>query len=241
MLSLGKVSSEMGSEYYSHDDYYSSETRDSSPEFFGVAAKALGLKDYNAISFDKLLSGVSPDGALLRKKFKKSFPSSGKGSLSEISNNLKKDLEKAGAGQKLTNSLLKFLDASIDGIHLDKSFAKNIGVQMKSLSSATSPVHFKKINKVIDKYMEKVSQSNDRAGIDLTFSAPKGVSILALVKGDSRVMDAHKEAVKFTLGFIEKNHIETRERKGKRREVVKTGNMVAGLFQHGTSRLGDPQ
>jgi conjugative relaxase-like TrwC/TraI family protein len=241
MLSLARVSVEMGSEYYSHDDYYSTGSEDNKPEFFGVGARVLGLKDYNAISFDKLLSGVAPDGSPLRKKFKKSFPLNGKGSLSEISRNFKEELKKAGAGDKLVESNLKFLNASIDGTHLDKSFAGNIGKQMKSLSSATEPIHSKKINKIIDKYIGKVSQSNDRAGIDLTFSAPKGVSILALVKGDLRVVDAHREAVNFTLGYIEKNHIETRERKGKDRFVVKTGNMVAGLFQHGTSRLGDPQ
>ena len=38
-----------------------------------------------------------------------------------------------------------------------------------------------------------------RLGLDLTFSMPKSASILALVSGDKRILDAHLAAVKSTM------------------------------------------
>ena len=45
----------------------------------------------------------------------------------------------------------------------------------------------------------KGKREHHRAGFDLTFSAPKNASILALVGGDTRLIDAHNNAVKFAL------------------------------------------
>jgi conjugative relaxase-like TrwC/TraI family protein len=42
-----------------------------------------------------------------------------------------------------------------------------------------------------------------RAGWDATFSAPKSVSITALVGGDTRVRDAHRESVRVALKELE--------------------------------------
>ncbi|HPB24012.1 MAG TPA: MobF family relaxase, partial [Novosphingobium sp.] len=41
-----------------------------------------------------------------------------------------------------------------------------------------------------------------RAGTDLTFSMPKSASILALVSGDRRILDAHLAAVKSTMSQL---------------------------------------
>ena len=60
-----------------------------------------------------------------------------------------------------------------------------------------------------------------RAGIDLTFSLPKSWSLLALVGGDRRILDAYRAAVKETLGWAERNAAETRmEVKDKEKEVA---------------------
>ncbi len=48
-----------------------------------------------------------------------------------------------------------------------------------------------------------------RPGRDLTLSAPKSVSLAALVGGDARVVDAHDRAVARTLAWFEKNIAET--------------------------------
>ena len=80
-----------------------------------------------------------------------------------------------------------------------------------------------------------------RAGIDLTFSLPKSWSLLALVGGDRRILEAYRAAVKETLGWAERNAAETRmEVKGKEK-VVATGNLIVALFEHDTSREQEPQ
>ncbi|MBS0502491.1 MAG: conjugative relaxase [Proteobacteria bacterium] len=79
-----------------------------------------------------------------------------------------------------------------------------------------------------------------RAGTDLTFSMPKSWSLLALVGGDRRILDAYSAAVKETLAWAETNLAETRmEVRGKER-VVATGTLVIGLFQHDTNRNQEP-
>ena len=51
---------------------------------------------------------------------------------------------------------------------------------------------------------------NHRPGRDVTFSAPKSVSLAALIGGDRRVVGAHDQAVERTLAWMEKNVLETR-------------------------------
>lgn len=49
-----------------------------------------------------------------------------------------------------------------------------------------------------------------RPGTDVTLSAPKSVSILALVGQDERLLQAHQEAVNITFGRIEQLAAEAR-------------------------------
>ncbi|WP_324022105.1 conjugative relaxase (plasmid) [Pantoea sp. JZ29] len=79
-----------------------------------------------------------------------------------------------------------------------------------------------------------------RPGHDLTFSAPKSISMLILAGGDKRLLEAHHEAVKEALGVIE-NLISVRDTKDGITRIVPTGKMVAALFTHDTSRNLDPQ
>lgn len=80
-----------------------------------------------------------------------------------------------------------------------------------------------------------------RAGTDLTFSLPKSWSILALVGGDSRILDAYAGAVKESLAWAEKNLAETRLQQRGKEKIVATGNLVAALFRHDTNRNQEPQ
>lgn len=80
-----------------------------------------------------------------------------------------------------------------------------------------------------------------RPGIDITFSAPKSVSILAEISGQQDVREAHEAAVKEALTYIEKNLIATRITQNRETKAVKTGNMMVSLFRHNTSRDLDPQ
>ena len=82
-----------------------------------------------------------------------------------------------------------------------------------------------------------------RPGRDLTFSAPKSVSLAALVGGDDRVVEAHDRAVQRTLDWIERNVAETRMRDPETGRMIRAGNqkIVAATFRHDTSRNLDPQ
>jgi len=79
-------------------------------------------------------------------------------------------------------------------------------------------------------------------GFDMTFSAPKSLSLLAYVGGDDRLLAANLLAVKLTIAWAEKNLAETRMKvEGGRVVPVKTGNLLVALFQHDTNRNLDPQ
>ena len=82
-----------------------------------------------------------------------------------------------------------------------------------------------------------------RPGRDLTFSAPKSVSIAALIGGDRRIVEAHDRAVAATLAWVEKNAAETRMKDPDTGRMARVGNqkIVAATFRHDTSRNLDPQ
>ncbi len=82
-----------------------------------------------------------------------------------------------------------------------------------------------------------------RPGRDLTFSAPKSVSITALVGGDRRIVEVHDRAVAAVLAWVEKNAAETRMKDPETGRIARVGNqkIVAAAFRHDTSRNLDPQ
>ena len=82
-----------------------------------------------------------------------------------------------------------------------------------------------------------------RPGRDLTFSAPKSVSIAALAGGDDRIVEAHDRAVAATLAWIERSAAETRMKDPETGNMARVGNqkIVAATFRHDTSRNLDPQ
>ena len=82
-----------------------------------------------------------------------------------------------------------------------------------------------------------------RPGLDLTLSAPKSVSLEALLQGDRRVITAHDAAVRATLDWVERELLQTRSydpATGRRPRVAADGLVAAG-FRHLTSRDQDPQ
>jgi conjugative relaxase-like TrwC/TraI family protein len=85
-----------------------------------------------------------------------------------------------------------------------------------------------------------LDHSNRVIGWDLTFSAPKSASVLALVGGDNRLLDAHFESVKAALKFAEEEFAVTRKTENGNTFIEKTGNYIAALFTHTTSRALDP-
>ena len=86
---------------------------------------------------------------------------------------------------------------------------------------------------------EEREAANRRVFFDFTFSPPKSVSIIALVGGDQRVMRAHREAVKVAVRELE-HFASTRVRQAGNNSDRVTGNIVAALFEHDSSRALDP-
>jgi conjugative relaxase-like TrwC/TraI family protein len=75
-----------------------------------------------------------------------------------------------------------------------------------------------------------------RAGWDATFSAPKSVSLTALVGGDEGVREAHRESVRVALDQLE--HY-TQARIGGNHPPETTGKFIAAEFEHDTARPVD--
>src|SRR6266702_4580217 len=75
-----------------------------------------------------------------------------------------------------------------------------------------------------------------RAGWDATFSAPKSVALTALVGGDERVREAHRESVRTALDQLERY---TQARIGGNHPPETTGKFIAAKFEHDTARPVD--
>ena len=93
------------------------------------------------------------------------------------------------------------------------------------------------------------AKEGERVGLDLTFNASKSVSIareLADGTGDDRIEDAHREAVGYVVGLIEKD-MQGRVRQGYANANRTTGNLVAYRVTHRDTRINaddqmpDPQ
>lgn len=82
-----------------------------------------------------------------------------------------------------------------------------------------------------------------RAGWDFTFSAPKSLSVLQAVSDEATraaIQEAHKKAIEAALSKIESDLMTARQGKGGKGNSQGV-RLVAGVFDHATSRELDPQ
>jgi len=134
-----------------------------------------------------------------------------------------------------------------DPIFSNRSSSKwyGAGAAELGLSSHVKREHFVNIVAGNDPMGNQIIQDGvngeHRACVDIPFSAPKSVSILALHVGDNRLIEAHKDAVSSTIQYIEKNYIFVRKTTDGVTEIDKTGKGVFATFTHSTSRENDPQ
>ena len=79
-----------------------------------------------------------------------------------------------------------------------------------------------------------------RSLYDFTISAPKSVSVLAILGGDARLIEAHRTAVAEALKETE-TYAASRIRQASANEDRSTGNLALAVYHHDASRELDPQ
>jgi len=119
------------------------------------------------------------------------------------------------------------------------------------LSGAVAPLEFQRLSEGLHPATEQpmvssraafeyknadgktIKSVEHRAGWDATFSAPKSVSLTALVGGDDRVREAHRAAVTEALSELERY---TQARIGGNHPAETTGKFITAKFEHDTAR-----
>jgi conjugative relaxase-like TrwC/TraI family protein len=94
-------------------------------------------------------------------------------------------------------------------------------------------IRFVPSREAVNNYGEEITTSEHRAGWDATFSAPKSVSLAALVGDDERVRVAHRESVEKALEVFE-GYMQARG--GGNKPAITTGKMIAAQFEHTAAR-----
>src|SRR5580692_3918334 len=129
------------------------------------------------------------------------------------------------------------------------------GAELLGLDGAVKTEDFEALRQGLDprtKEFLRVRHSSDRIAVDgsrlaqgrslydFTISAPKSVSILALVGGDDRLIEAHRTAVAEALKEAE-TYAASRVRQAGANEDRPTGNLALAVYHHDASRELDPQ
>lgn len=81
-----------------------------------------------------------------------------------------------------------------------------------------------------------------RLGYDFTISAPKSVSLVGILGGDDRVVQAHLDANRAAMNWLEEHGAMIRVKDGDGNNAMKaSGNLLYATVRHETSRENDPQ
>jgi conjugative relaxase-like TrwC/TraI family protein len=94
-------------------------------------------------------------------------------------------------------------------------------------------VRYQTAREYVNEQGDTVKAMEHRAGWDATFSAPKSVSLTALVGGDERVQEAHRASVGLALDELERY---VQARLGGNLPPETTGKWVAARFEHDSAR-----
>jgi conjugative relaxase-like TrwC/TraI family protein len=129
------------------------------------------------------------------------------------------------------------------------------GAELLGLSGHVKTEEFEALRQGLDprtKEFLRVRHSADRTAVDgtrfargrslydFTISAPKSVSVLAIVGGDDRLIEAHRTAVAEALKETE-TYAASRVRRTGANEDRPTGNLAIAIYHHDASRELDPQ
>lgn len=139
------------------------------------------------------------------------------------------------------------MDYHFEGAEL-RAYTMGKGAELLGLPHEASIDHFRALIDNHDPFTGEVLTAAKRSdrdfARDMTVSLPKSVSIAASVGGDGRIDAAVDRALERMFAVMERDSA-TRVRKGGKDENRNTGNLVAFVFAHDTSRpIGgepDPQ
>jgi conjugative relaxase-like TrwC/TraI family protein len=145
-----------------------------------------------------------------------------------------------GSDYYISMSAEKYYD---EGVISDSEWVGS-GSALLGLVGKVEPSDFRAVISGEGFHGERLVQATARRqpGWDLTFSAPKSVSIVwALGDDETRaaILDCHTRAVSRAVEHVEDNYLLTRRgREGASKEEC---HLVGTVFHHGTSRNHDPQ
>src|SRR6266571_2977783 len=94
-------------------------------------------------------------------------------------------------------------------------------------------IRHKAAREYVNEHGQKIRTMEHRAGWDATFSAPKSVSLTALVGGDERIREAHQRSVAIALDELERY---VQARIGGNLPAETTGKWIAAKFEHDSAR-----
>ena len=129
------------------------------------------------------------------------------------------------------------------------------GAELLGLSGSVKAEDFEAIRQGLDPRTNeflRVRQSADRTAsdgttlaqgrslYDFTISAPKSISVMAILGEDARLVEAHRNAVREALNEME-TKAATRIRQGNANGDRTTGNLIVAVYHHDASRELDPQ
>ncbi len=255
MLSIGRLNGPRWSaEYYiarqagCPADYYtgSGERRG---VWIGSGAHALGLTgEIDEAQFRALLAGRSPDGAaqwmapVWRVDPRGKLPVQ---PLVAAAANVAVDSDDSRVSETLERAR-RLADRALRSVHAHATIrADRAGLACAALGLDPRAVFGPAYNAALAHIDERVDVR--LPGLDLTFSAPKSVSVLYGLAPDTtseQVRLGHEAAVAQALGYLERvagHALRGHQGDGVSATRVRTQGFVAAAFGHRSNRCGDPQ
>lgn len=123
---------------------------------------------------------------------------------------------------------------SIDYVRVNGNLCKTLGlIEQDTINEEV----FSNFLSGKNQFGDKITKEHKVHGIDLTFSAPKTVSVQGLVFKDKNIIDAHDKAVYETMKEIEESHSYSRPTS---KESIESNKMLFVTIRDGYSREHDP-
>ncbi|MCB9063263.1 MAG: relaxase domain-containing protein [Halobacteriovoraceae bacterium] len=116
--------------------------------------------------------------------------------------------------------------------------AKDFGLDGEIINFDTFENFSKGLSPIGEALVRSAGSENHRVGFDLTFSAPKSVSVLSL--HDPKIREQMALSVEKTLNWVEKTYPQSRYKLDGNTWFKNTSSLIAAKFEHMSNRNGEP-